>query len=94
MSSYKTNDIEEKQLGDWKTVSDLQDYAIVRTAPKGLLGTPMADVLFSYKLKTGQSEKERKRLHLYGAEGAVFKRALEISLLLRKLHYSWKFYAL
>ena len=78
MSSYKTNEIEEKQLGDWKTVSELQDYAIVRTAPKGLLGTPMADVLFSYKLKTGQSEKERKRLHLYGAEGLVFKRALEI----------------
>jgi hypothetical protein len=78
MSSYKTNKIEEKQLGDWKTVSELETYAIVRTAPKGLLGTPMADVLFSYKLKTGQSEKERKRLHLYGEEGAVFKRSLEI----------------
>ena len=47
MSSYKTNQIEEKQIGDWKTVSELSDYAIVRTAPKGLLGTPMADVLFS-----------------------------------------------
>ena len=50
MNSFKTDKIEEKQLGDWKTVSELQEYAIVRTAPKGLLGTPMADVLFSYKL--------------------------------------------
>ena len=78
MNSFKTDKIEEKQLGDWKTVSELQEYAIVRTAPKGLLGTPMADVLFSYKLKVNQSEKERKRLHLYGEEGAVFKRSLEI----------------
>ena len=38
----------------------------------------MADVLFSYKLKTGQAEKDRKRLHIYGPEIAVWDRAVNV----------------
>ncbi len=79
MNRFRSNKVEEKQIGDWNTVSELEDYAIVRTAPKGLLGTPMADVLFIYKARAGQGAKDkRKQLHLYGEEDAVFKRALEI----------------
>ena len=70
--------VEEKQIGDWTSVSELEDYAIVRTPPKGLLGTPMADVLFIYKAKPGQEKDKTKQLHLYGEEDAVFKRAIQI----------------
>ena len=41
------NLLEEKRLGDWSTVSELEDFAIVKTAPKGLLGSPMTDVFFT-----------------------------------------------
>ncbi|QIZ21555.1 DNA binding protein [Candidatus Pelagibacter giovannonii] len=72
------NILEEKRLGDWNTVSELEDFAIVKTAPKGLLGSPMTDVLFTYKLKTNQKQSDQKKLHLYGEEGIVYKRALSI----------------
>jgi hypothetical protein len=78
MDRYRSNKVEEKQIGDWTSVSELVDYAIVRTPPKGLLGTPMADVLFIYKTKPGQAEDKKKQLHLYGEEDAVFKRSIEI----------------
>jgi hypothetical protein len=78
MDRYRSNKIEEKQIGDWTSVSELETYAIVRTPPKGLLGTPMADVLFVYKAKPGQAKDKVKQLHLYGEEDAVFKRAIEI----------------
>jgi hypothetical protein len=79
MNRFRSSKVEEKQIGDWNTVSELEDYAIVRTPPKGLLGTPMADVLFIYKARPGQAAKDkRKQLHLYGEEDAVFKRSLEI----------------
>jgi len=72
------NLLEEKRLGDWNTVSELEDFAIVKTAPRGLLGSPMTDVLFTYKLKTNQKKSDQKQLHLYGEEGIVYKRALSI----------------
>ena len=72
------NLLEEKRLGDWNIVAELEDFAIVRTAPKGLLGTPMADVLFTYKRKSNQKIEDQKKLHLYGEEGIVYKRALDI----------------
>mgnify|MGYP003147734204 CR=1 FL=1 len=78
MNRFRSTKVEEKQIGDWNTVSELEDYAIVRTPPKGLLGTPMADVLFIYKARPGASKDKRKQLHLYGEEDAVFKRAIEI----------------
>jgi len=78
MADNQNYPIREKQLGDWKTVAELENYAIVRTVRGGLLGVSMADVLFSYKLKTGQTEKDRKRLHIYGPEIAVWKRAVNV----------------
>nr|BAR15062.1 putative DNA binding protein [uncultured Mediterranean phage uvMED] len=79
MNRFRSSKVEEKQIGDWSTVSELEDFAIVRTPPKGLLGTPMADVLFVYKARPGQAAKDkRKQLHLYGEEDAVFKRAIEV----------------
>ncbi len=72
------NILEEKRIGDWNTVSELEDFAIVKTAPRGLLGSPMTDVLFTYKLKKDQKPKEQKQLHLYGEEAIVYKRALVI----------------
>jgi len=72
------NLLEEKRLGDWQTVAELVDFAIVRTAPRGLLGTPMADVLFTYKKKSNQKPEDQKKLHLYGEEGIVYKRAIDI----------------
>ena len=70
--------LEEKKLGDWNIVAELDDFAIVRTAPKGLLGIPMADVLFTYKRKSNQKLEDQKKLHLYGEEGIVYKRAIDI----------------
>ena len=78
MNRFRSSKVEEKQIGDWSTVSELEDFAIVRTPPKGLLGTPMADVLFVYKAKPGQAKDKVKQLHLYGEEDAVFKRSIEI----------------
>ena len=72
------NLLEEKRLGDWNTVAELEEFAIVKTAPRGLLGSPMTDVLFTYKLKTNQKQSDQKKLHLYGEEGIVYKRALSI----------------
>ena len=45
MSDNQNYRINEKQLGDWKTVAELENYAIVRTVRGGLLGVSMADVL-------------------------------------------------
>ena len=70
--------LEEKQLGDWSSVAELDHYAIVRTSPQGLLGVPMADVLFKYKRRSNQKLEDQKALHLYGEEGTVYKRSLEI----------------
>jgi len=71
---------EERKLGDWTSVSELESFQVVKTAPKygGLLATPMADVLFTYKKKPGQKDDDVKRLHLYGEEGRVYTRAMQI----------------
>ena len=74
---YNTK-LEEKKIGDWSNVVDLVDFAIVKHAPKSLLGTAMADVLLKYKRKSNQKLEDVKSLHLYGPEEIVYKRALEI----------------
>ena len=78
MSDIKEYPIEERQIGDWSNVAELIDFKIVRTIKGGLLGKQMADVLFIYKKKFNQSDVQQKRLHLYGEEGAVYKRCIDI----------------
>jgi len=78
MSDIKKYPIKERQIGDWSNVAELIDYKIVRTIKGGLLGTQMADVLFIYKKKFNQSDVQQKRLHLYGEEGAVYQRCIDI----------------
>jgi hypothetical protein len=78
MSDIKEYPIKERQIGDWSNVAELIDFKIVRTIKGGLLGTQMADVLFIYKKKFNQSDVQQKRLHLYGPEGAIFKRAIDV----------------
>ena len=78
MPDIKEYPIEEKKIGDWTNVAELIDFKIVRTIKGGLLGTQMADVLFIYKKKFNQSDVQQKKLHLYGEEGVVFKRALDV----------------
>ena len=78
MSDIQKYPIKERQIGDWSNVAELIDYKIVRTIKGGLLGTQMADVLFIYKKKFNQSDVQQKRLHLYGEEGVVFKRSLDV----------------
>jgi hypothetical protein len=78
MSDIQKYPIKERQIGDWSSVAELIDYKIVRTIKGGLLGTQMADVLFIYKKKFNQSDVQQKRLHLYGEEGVVFKRSLDV----------------
>ena len=78
MSDIQKYPIKERQIGDWSNVAELIDFKIVRTIKGGLLGTAMADVLFIYKKKFNQSDVQQKRLHLYGEEGIVFKRSLDV----------------
>jgi hypothetical protein len=78
MSDIQKYPIKERQIGDWSNVAELIDYKIVRTIKGGLLGTSMADVLFIYKKKFNQSDVQQKKLHLYGEEGVVFKRSLDV----------------
>jgi hypothetical protein len=78
MSDIKEYPIEEKKLGDWSNVAELIDFKIVRTIKGGLLGMQMADVLFIYKKSPGQTDAQQKHLHLYGPEGLVWKRAIDI----------------
>ena len=78
MSDIQKYPIEERQIGDWSNVAELIDYKIVRTIKGGLLGTQMADVLFIYKKKFNQSDVQQKKLHLYGEEGVVYKRCIDI----------------
>ena len=65
------NLLEEKRLGDWNIVAELEGFVIVRTAPKGLLGTPMADVLFTYKRKSNQ-KIDRKSAFIYMEKKELF----------------------
>jgi len=78
MSDIQKYPIEEKQIGDWKTVAELIDFKIVRTIKGGLLGMSMADVLLIYKKNSEQTEAQHKHLHLYGPEAAVWKRAIDV----------------
>ena len=78
MADNQNYPIREKQLGDWKTVAELIDFKIVRTIKGGLLGMSMADVLLIYKKNPEQTETQHKHLHLYGPEGAVFKRSIDV----------------
>jgi len=78
IKKYPINPIQEKKLGDWSNVAELIDYKIVRTIKGGLLGLQMADVLFLYKKTPDQADEKQKRLQIYGDEGSVFKRSLDI----------------
>ena len=78
MSDIQKYPIEERQIGDWSNVAELIDYKIVRTIKGGLLGVQMADVLFIYKKKFNQSDVQQKKLHLYGEEGVVYQRCIDI----------------
>ena len=77
MSDIKEYPRKERQIGDWTTDAELEDFEIVRTIKGGLLGMSMADVLLIYKKKFNQSDVQIKRLHLYGPEAAVFKKAID-----------------
>jgi len=78
MSDIQKYPVEEKKLGDWSNVAELIDFKIVRTVKGGLLGISMADVLLVYKAIPGQAIDKQKKLHLYGPEGMVFKRAIDV----------------
>ena len=52
----------EEKLGNWQNVSELVDFKIIKLAPQSLLGTGKADVMFIYKKKSGETDKDQKRL--------------------------------
>ena len=68
--------LEEKKLGNWSNVAELIEFKIVKFPPQGLLGKGKADVMLLYKQKPGQSEKEQKRMIVFGSEDAVYDRVL------------------
>ena len=68
--------LEEKKLGNWSNVAELIEFKIVKFPPQGLLGKGKADVMLLYKQKPGQSEKEQKRMIIFGSEDAVYDRVL------------------
>jgi len=67
----------EEKLGNWNNVSELVDFKIIKLAPQSLLGTGKADVMFIYKKKSGETDKDQKRLIIFGPEDAVYQRAMD-----------------
>ena len=67
----------EEKLGNWQNVSELVDFKIIKLAPQSLLGVGKADVMLLYKKKSGEDEKDQKRLIIFGPEDAVYQRALD-----------------
>ncbi len=67
----------EEKLGNWQNVSELVDFKIIKLAPQSLLGVGKADVMLLYKKKSGETEKDQKRLIIFGPEDAVYQRALD-----------------
>ena len=70
--------IKEKWHGNKDVVAELQDFKIQKFAPTGLLGPGRADVTVLYKLKSGQEEKDRKKLTIFGETNAVFDRTRQV----------------
>jgi hypothetical protein len=68
--------IKEEKLGNFKNVAELIDFKILKFAPQGLLGIGKADVMLLYKKQPGETNKEQKRLIIYGPEDAVYQTAL------------------
>ena len=67
----------EEKLGNWQNVRELVDFKIIKLAPQSLLGVGKADVMLVYKKKSGEDEKDQKRLIIFGPEDAVYQRALD-----------------
>ena len=67
----------EEKLGNWQNVSELVDFKIIKLAPQSLLGVGKADVMLLYKKKSGETEKDQKRLIIFGPEDAVYQRAMD-----------------
>ena len=67
----------EEKHGNWQNVSELVDFKIIKLAPQSLLGVGKADVMLLYKKKSGEDEKDQKRLIIFGPEDAVYQRALD-----------------
>ena len=70
--------IKEKWHGNKDVVAELQDFKVSKFAPTGLLGPGRADVHCLYKLKSGQAEKDRKKLTIFGETNAVFDRVRQV----------------
>ena len=66
----------EEKLGNWQNVSELVDFKIIKLAPQSLLGVGKADVMLLYKKKSGEAEKDQKRLIIFGPEDAVYQRVI------------------
>jgi len=88
IKKYPIQPVQTKKLGDWSNVAELIDFRIVKTIKGGLLGTPMADVMFLYKAKPNQTPYQQKRFQIYGDEASVFKRSLDV--IERKKHQKSK----
>ena len=58
---------------NWNKVAELNDFKIVKFPPLGLLGIGKADVMLLYKKKPGESDKDQKRLIIFGPEDAVYQ---------------------
>ena len=96
----KPTSIKEDKLGNWNNVSELIDFKIVKIAPQSLLGIGKADVLLLYKKKSGETEKEQKRMVVFGPEDAVYqtvinkisqkKNQIKASELLEKFKKAWR----
>ena len=67
----------EEKLGNWQNVNELVDFKIIKLAPQSLLGVGKADVMLVYKKKSGEDEKDQKRLIIFGPEDAVYQRAMD-----------------
>ena len=73
MQDFQNKIQREEKLGNWKNVAELEDFKIIKFAPAGLLGIGKADVMLLYKKKPGETDKEQKRLIIYGQEDAVYQ---------------------
>ena len=67
----------EEKLGNWQNVSELVDFKIIKLAPQSLLGVGKADVMLLYKKKSGEDDKDQKRLIIFGPEDAVYQRSMD-----------------
>ena len=66
----------EEKHGNWNNVSELVDFKIIKLAPQSLIGAGKADVILLYKKKPGETDKDQKRLIIFGYEDAVYDRVV------------------